>query len=108
MVTTPLCTYFSDRATISGHDNPVFNNLADVEVYSRQMLSGEHYNGFEEQLEEKHLTIKIQNHNLKKVITNELFFLHHKFYTTHRTVLKIVAIIMYAEASNVEPNTSLC
>ena len=37
---------FSDRATISGHDNPVFNNLADVQgsVNSRQMLSG-----FEEQ-----------------------------------------------------------
>ena len=30
MVTTPLCTgIFSDRATLSGHDNPVFNNLAD-------------------------------------------------------------------------------
>ena len=30
MVTTPLCTgIFSDRATLSGHDNPVFNNLAN-------------------------------------------------------------------------------
>ena len=30
MVTTPLCTgIFSYRATSSGHDNPVFNNLAD-------------------------------------------------------------------------------
>ena len=25
-------------------------------------------------------------------------FLHHKFYTHHRTVLKTVATIMYAEA----------
>ena len=61
------------------------------EVHSRQMLSGEHYNGFEEQ----------ESHN------KWTLFLHHKFYTTHRTVLKIVAIIMYAEASNVELNTSL-
>ena len=51
--------------------------------------------------------ITVSKNNLKKVITNELFFLHHKFYTTHRTVLKIVAIIMYAEASNVELNKSL-
>ena len=77
MATTLLCTYFSDRVSISGHDNPVFNNPASLradeiklwltnqslvivctqaiipqmskEVYSRQMLSGEHYNCYEEQ-----------------------------------------------------------
>ena len=80
-----LRTYFgcfhSDRATISDHDNPVFKNLAD-EVYSRQKLSGEHYNGFEEQ----------------EILTNELLVLQHKFYNTHRTVIKTVVTIMYAEA----------
>ena len=88
MVTTSLCTYFRDRATISGHDNPVFNNLADVQ--GKCCL----------------VNIMTVSKN-KKVITNEFFFLHHKFYTTHRTELKVVAIIMYGEASNVEPNTSL-
>ena len=59
MLTTPLRTYFtcfySVRATKSDHNNPVFKNLAD-EVYSRQKLSGELYNGFEE----------------KEILTNEL------------------------------------
>ena len=42
---------FSDRATLSGHDNPVLINLAyEKKCNSPQMLSGdEHYNGFEEQ-----------------------------------------------------------
>ena len=54
------------------------------EVYSRQMLSGEYYNGFEER----------ESHN--KYMNS--FFRHHKFYTTQRTVFKTVAVIVYAEA----------
>ena len=69
MVTTPLCTgIFSDRATLSGYDNPVFNNLADEQgsVLAANV---------------KPVNIITVSKN-KKVITKELFsspqILHHE------------------------------
>ena len=116
MVTTPLCTYFSDRATISGHDNPVFNNLADVEVYSWQMLSGEHYNGFEEQLEESHN---------KWIIFSSPQILHHapnstqdssdnyvcrgiKRRTEHVVMLKLFTQMDFINRVDITASTSYC
>ena len=85
MLTTPLRTYFtcfySVRATKSDHDNPVFKNLAD-EVYSRQKLSGELYNGFKE----------------KEILTNELLSSPQILHPPPNSRLKTVATIMYAEA----------
>ena len=67
MVTTPLCTgIFSDRATLSGHDNPVFNNLAD-----------EQGSVLAENVKPVNIITVSKN---KKVITKEFFF-----FTTNST-----------------------
>ena len=60
------------------------------------MLSGdEHYKGFEG-FEEQESDNKCHS------------FLHHKFYTTHRTVLETVATITYAEAIKPSDQTRGC
>ena len=95
MVTTPLYTgIFSDRSTLSGHDNPV-NNLADEQgsVLAANIKPVKQLNSFEEQ----------ESHSKRT-----LFFTTNSRPRTHRTVLKTVATITYAKAIKPSDQTQLC
>ena len=95
MVTTPLYTgIFSDRSTLSGHDNQV-NNLADEQgsVLAANIKPVKQLNSFEEQ----------ESHSKRT-----LFFTTHSRPRTHRTVLKTVATITFLCQGHQTVGPKLC